>query len=283
MPICDRLLLSPLISEASPSAATTTSASAAAAKRLVEQLLVGAAVARNIAPEHRGIALLLLVADHVAALGIDDLHPFTGHLPQPFDERQRLRKVGSDAPRAGHVRARSGQRADHGDRSLAPERQHVAFVFQQYEALARDTARLGAVCGRIDLRGGALRIAVTVGIVEKSQLEFRFEHQAARAVDIGQRDTPLFERLLQGSQITLAHHVHVDTRLDGARRHLFQIAQTVRDHLVDARVVRDDEALEAPLLAQTVVISQRLAVAGIPSTSLNDAMTLPTPASTAAL
>ena len=106
------------------------------------------------------------------------------------------------------------------------------------------------MCGCIDLRGGALRIAVTVGIVEKSQLEFRFEHQAARAVDIGQRDTPLFERLLQGSQVTLAHHVHVDTRLDGARRHLFQIAQTVRDHLVDARVVRDDEALEAPLLAQ---------------------------------
>ena len=28
-------------------------------ERLVEQLLVGAAVARNIAPEHRGIALLL--------------------------------------------------------------------------------------------------------------------------------------------------------------------------------------------------------------------------------
>ena len=49
MPICDRLLLSPLISEASPSAATTTSAFGRRGERLVEQLLVGAAVTRNIA------------------------------------------------------------------------------------------------------------------------------------------------------------------------------------------------------------------------------------------
>ena len=61
-----------------------------------------------------------------------------------------------------------------------------------------------------------------------------------------------------------------------------QVADTVVDHFGDSGIVGYHKSVEPPLTTQYIRHQHLLAVAGTPSTSLNEAITLPTPASTAA-
>ncbi len=79
-----------------------------------------------------------------------------------------------------------------------------------------------------------------------------------------------------------AHHIHIYTCIEGAGRNGLKVADAMFYHFGYAGEVGHYKAVEAPLLAEQSVISHLLAVAGTPSISLKEAITLPTPASTAA-
>ena len=66
---------------------------------------------------------------------------------------------------------------------------------------------------------------------------------------------PLFPfgyRLSQRATITVRHHVHVGTGVQGKCRHGLEIAQTVVHHLGDGSIVGHDHSLEAPHATQHI-------------------------------
>ena len=79
-------------------------------------------------------------------------------------------------------------------------------------------------------------------------------------------------------------HVHVDSGIDGTFRRLCRGGGVaMRLHLANRPPVTHDKSVELPFLPRIVVSSNVLPELGTPPISLNDAMRVPAPASTAAL
>ena len=227
-------------------------------QRLVQQLLVGAVVTVQRAAEHGGVLLLLGVAHQVAALGVKDFDLLSGDFFQAFVQRGVVVQARGHAPRAGHVAARITHRADDGHRALLLQREYGrlsglgGLVLQQHETAGGDASGSGAVFGVEHFLGRTLQVAILVGVVKQAELPLRLEDAAAGLVDVCHADFAFVERLLQRADEAVADHVHVNSRFEGAGRHLLQVAYAVGNHLVDARVVGHDKAVELPLVAQQV-------------------------------
>ena len=129
---------------------------------------------------------------------------------------------------------------------------------------------------------GTLGVAVDVGILEKSEAAFRFEHHAGRRCLSPPCHLTLFQRFRQGVDEALRHHLHVGSGLQRHDGYRLVVAHSVYGHLLDRGVVGDDEALETQRLRSMSVTIQRFAVAGMPSMRLNEVVMPPTPAFTAA-
>ena len=118
---------------------------------------------------------------------------------------------------------------------------------------------------------------------EQAEPRLRRQHPPHRLVEPRHRHRTLRDEAGRICRVEAALHAHVDAGEEGEARGLAAVGgEAVGDQLLVGGVIRDDEAAKIPLAAQHVGSSQRLAVAGIPESSLNPAMTVPAPASTAA-
>ena len=211
-----------------------------------------AAVVAHLTSEHGGISLCLGVVHQVAALGIEYLCLVAHSTLQTLYHGAVAFAGGSYAPRAWHVGTGVGQRSDECNLALTLQGKDVAFVLQEYKALASNSACLTAILFGVDLLGIACGVAVAVGIFKQSKLVLRFKDAATSLVDISLCGASLLEALGQCAYQAVAHHVHVQSCMQCQGTHLLQVAHAVGNHFVDAGVVAHYEAVEAPLLAQHV-------------------------------
>ena len=134
---------------------------------------------------------------------------------------------------------------------------------------SRATRRASRSCsGASFTRVGDLRVGHALGRVEHPEPEAGEHEPAHRQVDVGlPQQAPLERRpelAVHAAAIELAAPRHPQRRRFLRGRHEL----VARVDVVDGPAVRDDVAVEAPLLAQDVVSSRRLAEADSPLTRL---------------
>ena len=173
-------------------------------------------------------------------------------LGDPLPERDRLVAVGGHGPGAVHRSGVVRKRPHHGDAGVLAQRQH-AVVLQQHQALLRHFPGESPVLRGIDLRRKALLVEIAERILEEAQAVFRLQDAAAGTVDVGFADAPLCQGLLQRAHEAVGIHVHVQARLQRTGGHFLQVADPVGHLLHHGGGVGDDEAVEAPAVAEQLL------------------------------
>ena len=185
-------------------------------------------------------------------MGVGHAHAGPAHVLDALQNGYGLLAVAGAAPGANHVHGAVSQRTHPGNVGRVFQRQGLVVVFEQHEAAAGHIAgSLHKVGLHKHLLGPGLGHA-TVGVREQAQAVLGFEHAAAGLVYISLFHGAFLEVLGQVFQKNLAHHVLVHAGVQGQPRHFFVVAEAVRAHLIDGRVVRHHEALKAPLPAQQI-------------------------------
>ncbi len=221
------------------------------AESLGEEFLLGAGIA-HVAAEHCGVGLELRIGLEVGTLGVDNLGLGAHGVPEGVIERFVTLEIGGDAPCAGHVGSRVGERSYEGDTAFLPERKDVVVVLEEHKCLGGDAAGFLTVCGRVDLFLAAPGVDILVGVVEESELVFGLEDASHCGVYLTEVDLAFLERLRECAVEAVGDHVHVGARLEGEGRNLLKITEAVGDHLGYGRVVGDDKAVPSPHAAEHV-------------------------------
>ena len=188
----------------------------------------------------------------VGASGIQHLCLVAHSLFHGLQQRFVLIEAGNQAPCARHVALAVAQRADKGYASLFLQGQYLAIVLQKYECLGGNVAGLRAVGWSEDLFLGTLLVAIAIRVGKESELPLGLQDASAGGVDSGFRHLAFGYRLSQRATITVRHHVHVGTGVQGKCRYGLEIAQTVVHHLGDGSIVGHDHSLEAPHATQHI-------------------------------
>ena len=149
---------------------------------------------------------------------------------------------------------------DHGDRADAGgQRQGAMVVLEQHDALPRRLQRHREVLGAA--RHPLRPLRIDVGILEQSEQEFQPQYAAHRPVDVLLSDQSALQRLRQALAVPpvarrMVDHAHVGQVLvePGAQRRCRRLRcvgrHPLRDQVAHRTGVADDNALEAPLVAQ---------------------------------
>ena len=246
---------SPLCSLASPTQATTTSAPAATATASSRSARAprGSIVADS--PNTFSRAAMSGSVTMSAPARVDHAPPGRR---EPRAHRHALGGARPHRPGALLVGAVVGERADQRDARAGPERQH-AVVLQQ------DRRARHGLAGERPVRGGAAHrvapplVEAAVGVGEQPERELGAQHPAAGTVEGRLADLARGDQLRQVPKVGATRHVDVDAgreREPGRRAPVGRDA--VGDELDDRVVVRDDQPVEAPALAQQPV--EQLAV-----------------------
>ena len=148
--------------------------------------------------------------------------------------------------------ARVGERADERDAARrGGQRQGVVAVLQEHERAGGGVAGGGAPRGAA---GGRLRVgagAAAVGVVEEAEAALEREDAGHGGVDGVDGHEAAAQRLGEAAPVGERHHVDVDAGVQRQRGGLGGVGgDAVADELADGAVVAEDDAVEAPFLAQ---------------------------------
>ena len=97
-----------------------------------------------------------------------------------------------------------------------------------------------------------IRIQVAIRVLEQAQFIFRLQYTAASLIDIRLRHTALFQRLLQGRDIAVRHHIHIQAGMQSQGRYGLRITQTMIGHLADRIIIGNDKPIESPLITKQI-------------------------------
>ncbi len=157
--------------------------------------------------------------------------------------------VGIVADQVAHA---VGAGADHGQRfDPFGERQQVAVVLEQHNRLLCNLACQAPLLRRVEDLDGAP--VVHIRLLEQAQHELHAQVARYALVNQGTVDLPTFDRLAQGRAVAVrAGQLHIQPGGEGLDcRRLLAGDDLVKDRqLVDRKVVGDNDAVEAPAVAQ---------------------------------
>ena len=175
-----RELLSPLISDDSPSRGNNDIGPGSHFQSFVQKFAIRTVIPVQFTSEHGGALLIVGIANQIASPWRLPLLPGHRLLPlSPSDQRGSVIQHSSYAPGARHVGTGVRQRTDYGNGSFLAEWQHT-FILQQHKALRSSLTGNGTVFLGEDLLLGTIHVAILIRIVKQSQLILRFQNTAAR-------------------------------------------------------------------------------------------------------
>ena len=224
--------------------------------RLVDHLLRRARI-----DLHRFLVLVeegddVFVVGDVRPFGVHHFRVITHGTLNPGQHGHGLIGHACRRPAAHHVALAVGQRAHHGNGAGFFQRQRVEAVFQQHQAFARHVTRFFAVQTAFSVgicRVRILRPKMTVRIVKQTHVVFHVQHVARGIVQLRHRYLAALHQPRQVFAVVLVAHAHVDAGLERHAHRVFRIGGgTVFNQLFNSAVVRNGDALKAPLVAQHV-------------------------------
>jgi len=133
------------------------------------------------------------------------------------------------------------------------ERQSVALVLEEDDGFAGGVEREFAIRGGVDVGKGELGPRNVGGRIEHAEAEARFEETADGAIDFGHRDEAVALRVAQDTVFVAAGEVGTGFggQSGGLVERECEIVSGVE--IGDGAAVGDNEALEAPLIAEKIV------------------------------
>ena len=216
---------------------------------------------------HRFLVLVeeghdVFIVGDVCAFGVNHFCIITHSALNACQHGNGLIRHACGGPAAHDVTLAVGQRTDHGNGAGFFQRQRVETVFQQHQAFARHFAGFFAVQAAFSIgvcRVRLLRPQMAVRIVKQPHVIFHVQHVASGIVQLRHRHLAALHQPRQVFAVVLVAHAHVDAGLERHAYRIFRVRRcAVLDQLFNRPVIRNGDALEAPLVAQHIFQQPRI-------------------------
>ena len=187
----------------------------------------------------------------ITSLGEDHTGLIANHFLHSLHYGSRLRRIDT-TPCPEQLNLLIRQRAYHSDRPSLSQRQQTLVILQQDNGFTGNMASRIHMLIRECILFRTICVQVAIRVLEQAQFIFRLQYTAASLIDIRLRHTALFQRLLQGRDIAVRHHIHIQAGMQSQGRYGLRITQTMIGHLADRIIIGNDKPIESPLITKQI-------------------------------